>query len=219
MLSPALSAASSRPIIVFGCGGHAAVLIDALRSGGATLLAGADDDAAKAGTRIGGLDVIGGREIVRTHDPSDVLLVNGIGSRGDPRDRRALFEWFKAARYDFATVVHPSAIIAAGVELGEGAQIMAGAVIQPGCRIGANSIVNTRAGIDHDARIGEHVHIAPGATLCGDVTLGDGCHVGPGATLIQGVRLAAGCIVGAGAVVVSDFEQPAVLCGVPAKPR
>ena len=195
------------------------VLIEALRAGGAEVLAAADSDPAKAGTSIAGIRISGGDEAVLEHDPSAVLLVNAVGSTGNPEIRKALFERFRLAGYDFATVVHPSAVIATDVELGEGAQIMAGVVIQPRCRIGANTIVNTRAGVDHDARIGEHVHIAPGATLCGDVKLGDGCHVGPGATLIQGVRLAAGCIVGAGAVVISDFEQPAVLCGVPAKPR
>ena len=194
-------------------------MIEALRASGVAVVAAADSDVAKAGTTIAGIRIGGGDEAVFGYDRSAVLLVNAVGSTGDPKVRKALFDRFKRASYDFAMVLHPSAVIAADVELGEGAQIMAGAVIQPRCRIGANSIVNTRAGIDHDARIGEHVHIAPGATLCGDVTLGDGCHVGPGATLIQGVRLAAGCIVGAGAVVISSFEQPVLLCGVPAKPR
>lgn len=219
MPDPARPGAYSRPIIIIGCGGHAAVLIDALKAGGAQLLAAADDDPAKTGTRIAGLDIIGDRTAVRAHDPGGVLLANGVGSKGDPRERRSIFHWFKQAGYEFATVVHPSAVMAGDVVLGEGVQIMAGAVIQPRCTIGANTIVNTRAGIDHDARIGEHVHIGPGATLCGDVTLGNACHVGPGATLIQGVRLAGDCVVAAGAVVVRSFDRSATLYGMPAKPR
>lgn len=219
MRSPAPTRGHTRPIIIVGCGGHAIVLLAALRANGADVIAAADNDVAKAGGSIDGVEIIGGDEAVSKHDPSRVLLVNGVGSTGNPQMRQALFERFKSAGYDFATVVHPSAVIASDVELAEGVAVMAGAVIQPRCRIGANSIVNTRAGIDHDGLIGRHVHIAPGATICGDVTLGDGCHVGAGATVIQGVRLAAGCIVGAGAVVISNYEQPAILCGVPARPR
>ena len=219
MSSLAHTGASNCPIIVFGCGGHAAVVIEALKASGAKLLAAADDDLAKVGKHIAGLEIIGNREAVRAHEPSTVLLANGIGSKGNPRDREALFEWFKQEGYEFVTVVHPSTVIASDVELGEGVQIMAGAVIQPRCRIGENSIINTRAGIDHDGRIGRHVHVAPGATVCGDVSVGDGCHVGAGATVIQGVRLAASCIVGAGAVVVSSWTEPVVLCGIPAKPQ
>jgi UDP-perosamine 4-acetyltransferase len=220
MASPAQTRGGSRPIIVVGCGGHAVVLIEALRASGADILAAADNDKAKLGTSIAGIRIFGGDEaVLREHPAATVRLVNGVGSTGNPEVRRALFERFKRAGYDFATIVHPSAVIASDAELAEGVQIMAGAVIQPRCRIGANSIINTRAGIDHDARIGEHVHVAPGATVCGDVTLGAACHVGAGATVIQGVRLAPGCIVGAGAVVLGSFEEPAILCGVPATPR
>ncbi len=219
MRSPAQTGNKTRPIIVVGCGGHAVVLLDALRASGADVSAAADNDLSKAGTRIAGIQIVGGDAAIFEHDPSAVLLLNGVGSTGNPQIRQALFERFKTAGYEFATVVHPSAVIAGDVELAEGVQIMAGAVIQPRCRIGANSIVNTRAGIDHDGWIGRDVHVAPGATVCGDVTLGDGCHIGAGATVIQGVRLTAGCIVGAGAVVVDSFEQAAVLCGVPARPR
>jgi sugar O-acyltransferase (sialic acid O-acetyltransferase NeuD family) len=219
MPSTADTVDESRPIIVVGCGGHAVVLIEALRARGARILAAADSDISKAGASISGIRICGGDDTVFHHQPSAVLLVNGVGSTGDPAVRRSVFERFKLRGYIFAQVVHPSAVIAGDAELAEGVQVMAGAVIQPRCRIGENTIVNTRAGIDHDGRIGAHVHVAPGATLCGNVTVGDACHIGAGATVIQGVSLAPACIVAAGAVVVREVAQAAMLSGVPAKPR
>ena len=134
-------------------------------------------------------------------------LANGVGSIGDGT-RRRVFERMKAAGYAFAHVEHPAATIAlAGVSLGEGAQIMAGAVVQPGVCIGADAIVNTRAAIDHDCVIGDHAHIAPGAVLCGEVVVGDDTHIGAGAVLIQGRRIGTGCLIGAGATVLRDVPD------------
>jgi sugar O-acyltransferase (sialic acid O-acetyltransferase NeuD family) len=209
----------TRPVVIVGCGGHAIVLIEALRRSGADIVAAIDHDSAKHGQDICGVRVAGGDEALLGHHAGSIYLVNAVGSVGVPRARKAVFERLKQAGYEFATVVHPGAIVASDALLGEGVQIMAGAVVQPRCAIGANTIVNTRAAIDHDGRIGAHVHVAPGATVCGDVAIGDECHIGAGATLIQGIRLTAGCTVGAGAVVLRDIDEPGTFCGVPAKRR
>jgi len=208
-----------RPVLLVGCGGHATVLIETLRTSGAHVLAAVDNDLSKTGTTIAGVRIIGSDDVVFQHEPGGVLLVNGVGSVGRPVARKAVFDRFRKAGYNFATVVHPSAVIAADVELAEGAQVMAGVVIQPRSSVGMDTIVNTRAGIDHDGCIGAHVHIAPGATLCGNVTVGDECHIGAGATLIHGVQVAPHCVVGAGAVVLRPIASAGTYCGVPAKQR
>ena len=209
----------TRPVVIVGCGGHAIVLIEALRRSGADIVAAVDHDSAKHGQDIAGVRIAGGDEALLAHDAGRIYLVNAVGSVGVPRARKAVFERLKQAGYEFATVVHPGAIVASDAVLGEGVQIMAGAVVQPRCAIGANTIVNTRAAVDHDGRIGAHVHIAPGATVCGDVTIGEACHIGAGATLVQGVSVTAGCIVGAGAVVLRSIDEPGTFCGVPARRR
>lgn len=86
----------------------------------------------------------------------------------------------------FATLAHPSAIIARDAEIGEGTVIMAGVIIQPGVKIGRHCIINTKASIDHDCVIGDFVHIGPGCTLCGNVTVSEGKMVPAGTVLYQG---------------------------------
>jgi UDP-perosamine 4-acetyltransferase len=205
------------PVIVLAAGGHAKVLVDALRLRSAEVLGIVDPDPAKIGERIFGVPVLGGDDEIAKYPVDAVRLVNGLGSVRDGSRRKALFMRFKAMGYRFASVIHPSAIIAADVDIGEGAQIMAGAVVQAGCRIGVNAIINTRVALDHDCQIDDHAHIAPGATLSGGVSVGNGSHVGTGATLIQGIQIGNESVVGAGAVVIRDVLDGVTVVGVPAK--
>lgn len=207
----------SLPVIILGAGGHAKVLIEALLASSAVIAGVVDPDLTLLGTTIHGVPVLGGDDVVNEFPPSEVQLVNGLGSVGLPVKRQQIFERFKGMDYNFATVVHPSAVVASDAELAEGAQVMAGAVIQPGCSIGINSIINTRASVDHDCSIGDHVHIAPGVTLSGGVTVGQTGHIGTGATVIQGIHVGAGSVIGAGALVLKDVPPSVTVVGVPAR--
>lgn len=207
----------SLPVIILGAGGHAKVLIDTLLAASAVIAGIVAPNPTLAGTKILGVPLLGGDDVVTEYPPSEILLVNGLGSIGLPANRQQLFQRFKEMGYKFATVIHPSAVIASSVVLCEGAQIMAGVVIQPGTHIGINSIINTRASVDHDCIIGDHVHIAPGVTLSGGIKVGACSHIGTGATVIQGISVGAQSIIGAGSVVLQDVAPRITVVGVPAK--
>ena len=195
------------PIIVLGTGGHAKVVINSLKTSGAQILGITDLNPKTHGETRLGVPVLGDDDHITEHPADTVQLVNGLGSTGKTTIRRKAFERLKEKGYEFLTVIHPSAIIAEDVTLGEGAQVMAGVVIQPGVRIGHNVIVNTRASVDHDCVIGDHVHIAPGATLSGGIQVGKTVHVGAGATIVQNIKIGDGCFIAAGAVVVGDIPD------------
>ncbi len=207
----------SLPVIVIGSGGHAKVVIDTLLCAGRRVIGRTDRDPGRGGIDIQGVPFLGDDAALSAHDPAAVELANGIGSTGDPSRRIAVFETFRARGFRFTHVIHPSAVIAADAEIGEGAQIMAGAIVQPGCRIGGNVIVNTGAQVDHDCAIGEHVHVAPGAVLCGEVTIGARSHVGAGAVVIQRVRVGEDCLAAAGAVVINSVADGTRVAGTPAQ--
>ena len=209
----------NKPVLILGAGGHAKVLIEALLQSGATLAGITDPDPDLAGKKLLEVPVLGGDEVVGDFPQTEILLVNGLGSIGVPTARKGLFERFRAKGYRFATVIHPSAIVASDVELGEGVQVMAGVVIQPGSRVGCNTIINTRASVDHDCRIGNNVHIGPGATLSGGVSIDDDTHIGTGATIIQGIEIGTQSVVAAGSVVVKNVGNRTAVMGVPARGR
>ncbi|GMB01705.1 acetyltransferase [Pelosinus sp. IPA-1] len=206
-----------RPVIIVGAGGHAKVVIDMLRGSSVEIIGATDSNPEKMNTYVLGIPVIGTDEVILHYKPEQIFLVNGMGSVGLPAIRREIFDYFKTLDYSFATVIHPSAIVASEVIFGEGVHIMAGAVIQPGCHIGSNSIINTAVSVDHDCRIGSHVHLAPGVTLSGGVEIGDGVHIGTGAIMIQGIKIGGNSVVGAGAVVIKNVAEDTKVIGVPAR--
>ena len=205
------------PVILIGGGGHARVLIELLRRLDAEIAGIVEADPSRHGTVLDDIPILGGDQMVLEHDPGEILLANGVGSVRQPEARRDVYERFSARGYRFATLVHPSSILADGIRPDAGAQIMAGTVIQPGTRIGANAIINTGATVDHDCTIGDHAHLSPGVTLSGNVVVGVASHVGAGATIIHGIIVGAGSLVAAGAVVTEDVPDNVAVAGVPAR--
>lgn len=200
-----------------GAGGHAKVLVEALRLRGIEAVALTDADRALWGKRVAGVEVAGG------DDCWPELLAAGVthafiavGGTGSTRARRALYERAREAGFEIASVIHPSAIVSPSATLGAGVQILAGAIINADAAIGENSIINTAAVVEHDCAIGAHAHIATGAKLASTVRVGDGSHVGVGASVRQCITIGANVVVGAGAAVVKNIPDGATVVGVPA---
>lgn len=206
----------NKPVIIIGAGGHAKVLISVLKALGREIIGVLDPNKA-IGQTVDGIYILGDDNQVRNYTPDSIELVNGLGSVSLPVMRKKIYMKFKNDGYTFASIIHPSAIMAENVHINEGAQIMAGAIVQTGCAISFNAIINTGAIVDHGCIIGQHAHIAPGAVLSGDVKIGDMSHIGTGATIIQGIKIGCNVIVGAGAVVIHNAQDSSIVMGHPAK--
>lgn len=198
-------------LIVLCAGGHASVVIEALRSSGVSPMAATDSNHSRKGDFLLGVPIIGSDDHVLAMAAIETQLANGLGNRASRTssnlsNRRQLFDRFFAIGYAFPVVRHASAVVASDASTGAGSQIMAGAIIQPGVRIGCNVLVNTRAVVEHDCTVGDHSHIAPGSILCFGVTVGQEVHVGAGAIVLPQVNLGSGSVVAAGAVVASDLS-------------
>lgn len=208
---------STLPCIVIGSGGHAKVLVAALKAMDREILFLTDDDPARADADVLGIPVKGDDALVFDLSPDDVEIVLGIGALSEDVSRRAIWQKFENAGFAPATIIHPTAFLAEDVTIEAGAQVMAGAIVQPGTEIGSCALINTGAHVDHDCHIEAFAHIAPGAILCGGVKIGESAFVGAGATIIQGVTVGANSFVAAGAVVTRDVQGDAKVGGVPAR--
>jgi sugar O-acyltransferase (sialic acid O-acetyltransferase NeuD family) len=204
------------PVIVVGAGGHAKVLMSALLLQKRNVLGFVDLDLTLS--PLLGARHLGDDGAVLAHSPESVQLVNGIGSINSTRNHQDIYDRFRQKHYCFATVIHPSAVVATEVEIENGVQICGGAIVQAGCRLCANVIVNTGARVDHDCMIDAHAHVSPGVTICGGVHIGQGAHIGAGATIIQGIEIGEGSVVGAGALVIRNVPPATTVVGVPATP-
>ena len=206
-----------KPIIILGAGGHSSVLIDVLQTLSVDIIGITDPDFSQYSDGIMGIPLLGNDDLITEYPCEQIRLVNGLGKVDRSAKRQQVYELFRQRGYQFASVIHPSAIISAHAHLEEGVQIMAGAVIQASSSIGGNSIINTRACIDHDCLIARHVHIASGVTISGGVTIGEGTLVGAGATIIQGIKVGTNSIVAAGSVVINDVGDGVTVMGIPAR--
>lgn len=205
--------------IIWGASGHASVVADILRLNNEYEVVGFLDDVNqnRKNTLFCGLPIFGGQdqlEILRDNGVEYIIL--GFGNC-EARLNKAKLITDKG--YKLAKAIHPSAILADDVSIGEGTVIVAGAVINPGSQIGRNVIINTCASVDHDCIIEDGAHICPGVHLAGRVTVGRGSWIGIGSTIVERVRIGSAVYIGAGAVVLEDIENDTVAFGIPAKPK
>lgn len=209
---------SEKPLLLIGAGGHARVVLNALRLSGAFRVVGAlDNDTSRHGQFIETVPVLGGDESLSEFPPHQVNLIMGLAGFGENVVRWGLLHSLRAEGYRFQTVKHPSAVIAASASCDEGAQLLAGSIINPGAHIGRDAIVNSAALVEHDDSVGEGAHLAPRVSLGGGVTIGERAQLGLGAVVLQGLTVGAQAIVGAGSVVTRDVEPYTLVVGVPAR--
>lgn len=206
-------------VIGLGAGGHAKVMIEALRlSGGHQIVGLLDPRQELWHANVLDVPVLGDDSLLPELLQQGLSLAFiGLGGTGDNGPRRRLYEHALAQGFRAVQVIDPRAVISPSALLGDGLTVMAGAVINAEARLGVNVIVNTGSIVEHDCVIGNHVHVATGAKLGSTVRVGEGAHIGLGASVRQGIYIGEGAIVGAGAAVVKDVEPMTVVVGVPAR--
>jgi sugar O-acyltransferase (sialic acid O-acetyltransferase NeuD family) len=199
---------SKRMLSIIGGGGHSRVIAEVAGLSGWIVWGLYDDNEDILFKEVNGFKVLG---------PIDSLKTSlGIIAIGDNKIRKNVND--RLTKVVWAKVIHPSAIISADVEIGEGTVIMAGAVIQPGVKIGKHCIINTASCIDHDCIINDYVHIAPNASLAGGISVGEGTLIGIGSSIIPNIKIGQWSKIGAGSVVVHNQPSNCTIVGSPAKP-
>ena len=201
----------AKDVIIIGAGGHAKVIADIVEKSGDNLVGFLDDNPEAFG-RVVYKDrtVLGTIKDIEKYQGYNFII--GIGNN---QVRKNISSKYNLNWY---TALHPNAIIANCVNIGEGTVIMAGAIINPGTIIGKHCIINTKSSLDHDNLIEDYVHISPGATLAGTVTIRELTWICAGATVINNITIERNNIIGAGAVVIKDINDiNKTYTGIPAK--
>jgi acetyltransferase EpsM len=164
---------------------------------------------ARVGSRHDGYEVVDAESLA----PGARVLV--AGGRDDMRREG----WALVARQGCvpATVVHPTAHLAATVTLGPGAIVAPAAVIGTGTAVGEHALVGRGTLVGHHVSVGSFVRLLPGSNVAGHVVFEDDVTVGMSAAVIDHIRVGQSAVVAAGAVVVRDVAAQTRVQGVPAR--
>lgn len=204
-----------KPLYIFGAGGFGREVLSMVRAIEGWEPKAFIDDGIAAGTMIKGLEVIGGRSVIKDL-PSDASVILAIG---DPATKRKIVEAIREPVH-FPILIHPTAVIqdSISVLIEEGSIIGAGAVLTTNISLGSHVLINLNATVGHDSSIGDYTSVMPGVNIAGEVSIGDGVLLGSGCNIRNKVTIGHFARVGMGAVVLHDVMDSHTVVGVPAKP-
>ena len=207
------------PLVLAGAGGFAREtvgLVEAVNERRPTwdLLGFVDDLESLHGTLVDGTPVLGPMDWVCGRD---VRVAVCTGSPSNYTSRSRIVQRLDLPDDQFATLIHPTAVIAGSVTVGSGTVVHALTVATGHASIGAHVAVMPSVVITHDDAIGDFVTIAAGVLLAGNVRIGTGAYLGSGVRVREQRTIGPWSLVGMGSVVTHDIPAGEVWIGSPAR--
>ncbi len=185
----------------------------ASRGGGGRVVGFLDDDVKNTAGFPPGVAYLGGIDSYAPRAEEELLL-----SIGDPKIKQRIVAKLKGRGAHFASLAHPTVVIALTATLGEGVVLCPYAVVSANAQVGDFVTVNICSSVGHDVRIGAFSTLSAHDDLTGGVLLAERVMVGSGARVLPGVHVGADAVIGAGAVVVRNVAAGTTVYALPAKP-
>lgn len=145
--------------------------------------------------------------------PTDLCVV----AAGEPATKKMLVESLLLKGARFATLVHPTAIVAPTARIGEGSVLCPMSFVSADADVGRFVTVNGLSSIGHDVVVGDYCTLSAHVDLTGRVQVGEGAFFGSGARVVPGVRLGRGVRIGAGATIMRNVADGTTMFSLPAK--
>lgn len=200
-------------VLIIGAGGHAKVVTDILQLRGVAITGYLDDHEPDWGTDFCGYPVLGATDRYQDFSADGWIIATGSNAAR----QRIAAQLGAVTDQHWINAIHPSAVVADSVQLGNGVVIAANVVVNPATVIGNHVILNTASTVDHDCMIDAFAHIPPGCHLAGTVRVGEGAFIGIGSSVIPNMVIGSWSVVGAGSVVVRSIPERVTAKGVPAR--
>lgn len=185
-------------LMVVGAGGHGRSVAEAAELSAQFQVVGFLDDSLSDGEIVLGVPVLGSVASMANHIGAAAQAIVAIGHNVI---RERLMQQLIESGFEWATVVHPQAIVSPSAVLGAGSAVMASAVVGTEASLGIGSIVNCGAVVDHHAIVEDFGHLGVNASMAGGTLLGRGAWMQAGAALGYGVKIPSGVTVSPGEVI------------------
>ena len=169
-----------------------------------------------AGGVVDGLQVFGRLDDWASVDATFKFLPAIQKVRDMPR-RAARIEALNIPDERWASIRHPSSVVASTATVAPGSFIASFVTVQPKAMIGRWASLRAGANIGHDAQVGDFGYVGPNATLCGCAVLGYGAHVGPNSVVLDGRTVGRFAVVGIASAVTKHVPEGWVVIGNPAE--
>ena len=195
---------------IFGAGGHAASIADAIISNGWEIKAFIDETGSK--TTFLNFPVVNSIEKVSLENSNIAIAIGDNSQRKKVVDRLK-----KTGSFRFPPVVHKTAYTGLCSTYGEGTVILAGANIGANSHLGDFVILNSGSSLDHDSLMGDCSSLAPSAVTGGLVKIGDFSAIGIGAVLRHSISIGEHTVIGSASLVNDSIPHEVIAFGVPCK--
>jgi len=167
---------------------------------------------------LGGHTVIGSTAEIMNYVNKGYYIHNALYFNA--KDKKNRVDWFRELNIPLeanATGVHPTAMVAPGVEIGCGVLVNQYALLQVNCRI--ENFVHVYSGslVGHDSQTNNYCTIGAHSIVGGRVILEEGVHVGLNATIREDINVGQYAVIGMSSVVVKDVADFDIVVGNPAK--
>ncbi|TVP79605.1 MAG: acetyltransferase [Puniceicoccaceae bacterium] len=152
--------------------------------------------------------------VANHHPAADELFICAIGA---PSIKWAVCQQLLDRSASFLTLVHPSVIMGANVQLGQGVVLCPGVILTCDIQIGDFAMINCLSSVGHDARIGDWATLSAHCDVTGGAEVGERALLGSGARILPGKKVGPGALVGAGSVVLGNVAAESKVFGNPAR--
>ncbi|GGW64382.1 sugar O-acyltransferase (sialic acid O-acetyltransferase NeuD family) [Winogradskyella epiphytica] len=203
-------------ILIYGASGHAKMIIDIVQKNNNYTIKGFIDSYKPIGKVIKGYKILGCLEqlpaLVEELDINAVVV-----AVGDNFTRHRAYNKIKnlVPHVKFASIIHPSAILASDVKIEEGTVIMANVIINANAKVGKLCILNSASSLGHDSTMSDFSSLASRATIAGNVQIGFCSAICLSVTVIQNIKIGNNTVIGAGSLVIRSIGDLKLAFGNP----
>lgn len=209
-----------KSLILFPCNGNAREAVGVVEAINRieptwTILGYADDDPGAAASRQSSYPILGTRECLAEYLEAYVLAVPG---RPDNYwQRLEIIDALEIPQDRLATLIHPSAHIAADCTVGPNSLIHAGVVMTANVHVEGDVAILPNTVLAHDVSIGRGTLIGANVSVAGGVQVHSCAYIGSGTRLLQETIIGEQALIGLGSTVIHSVPPRTVVAGNPAR--
>jgi sugar O-acyltransferase (sialic acid O-acetyltransferase NeuD family) len=145
--------------------------------------------------------------------PEDELIC-AIGNCGM---KKKITEKLVAKGAKFASIIHPTAIVADTAKLGNGIILYPYTVISDNAHIDTGVIINMHSSVGHDAKLGKYCTISSYCDITGKCVLGNEVFLGSSVKMIPSTIIGDQAFASIGSVIMANVKSNDRVIGNPAR--